>query len=63
MEEVISIFRDNGNMYPIYVMPVGATAEQQGTEHIKEIEYKAMDRGYNIAARVHTYIFGNMIGS
>jgi len=63
MEEVISIFRDNGNMYPIYVMPVGATAEQQGTEHIKEIAYKAMDRGYNIAARVHTYIFGNMIGS
>jgi organic radical activating enzyme len=47
----------------LWIMPVGATAEQQGTEHIKEIAYKAMDRGYNIAARVHTYIFGNMIGS
>ena len=63
MEEVITIFRDNGIMYPIYVMPVGATAESQGTDHIKAIAYRALDNGYNIAARVHTYIFGNMIGS
>lgn len=63
MEEVITIYRDNGVFYPVYVMPVGATAEQQGSEHIKEIAYRAMNSGYNIAARVHTYIFGNVIGS
>lgn len=63
MEEVIQIYRDNGIYYPVYVMPVGATAESQSTDHIKEIAYKAMSRGYNIAARVHTYIFGNVIGS
>jgi hypothetical protein len=44
-------------------MPVGATAEQQGTDHIKRIAYRALDNGYNIAARVHTYLFGNIIGS
>jgi len=63
MEEVITIFRDNGCHFPVYVMPCGATAESQSTDHIKAIAYRAMDRGYNIAARVHTYIFGNMIGS
>lgn len=63
MEEVITIFRDNGCMFPVYVMPVGATAEQQGTDHIKQIAYRAMSNGYNIAARVHTYLFGNVIGS
>lgn len=63
METMIKLYRDNGVSYPVYVMPVGATAEQQGTDHIKKIAYKALDKGYNIAARVHTYLFGNVIGS
>ena len=63
MKDVIKIYRANGVHFPVYVMPVGATAEQQGSEHIKEIAYRAMKDGYNIAARVHTYIFGNVIGS
>jgi hypothetical protein len=63
MEDVISIFRDNGVLYPVWIMPVGATAEQQATDHIKQIAYRAMKSGYNISARVHTYLFGNVIGS
>lgn len=63
MEQVIKLYRTHGVHYPVYVMPVGATAEQQGTDHIKQIAYRALDNGYNIAARVHTYLFGNVIGS
>lgn len=63
MQEVIKIYRFNGVHFPVYVMPVGATAEQQDTKHIKQIAQRAMADGYNIAARVHTYIFGNSIGT
>lgn len=63
MEEVIEIYNDNGVFLPVWIMPVGATAESQNTDHIKRIALKAMANGYNISARVHTYIFGNQIGT
>jgi hypothetical protein len=43
-------------------MPVGATEESQ-QDNAKEITIQTMDRGYNVAARVHCYIFGNQIGT
>jgi hypothetical protein len=63
MEEAIKIYRDNGCKHPVWVMPVGATEEQQRTKDVTEIAKKAMASGYNISARVHTYLFGNVIGS
>jgi hypothetical protein len=42
-------------------MPVGADIEGQNLVAAKVTE-GAVERGYNVAARVHTYIFGNIIG-
>ena len=62
IEESIVKFRDAGVMYPIWIMPVGATEEAQD-ELAKEITIQTMERGYNVSARVHCYIFGNQIGT
>ena len=42
-------------------MPVGALAEQQ-EETAGEVAQKAFKRGYNVSARVHCYLWGNLIG-
>lgn len=44
-----------------WVMPVGATKEQQ--ERVEHIAREAMKRGFFVATRNHTYVFGNKIGS
>ena len=62
IEESIVKFREAGVMYPIWIMPVGATEESQD-EIAKEITIETMNRGYNVSARVHCYIFGNQIGT
>ena len=62
IEESIIKFRDAGVMYPIWIMPVGATEESQD-DNAKEITIQTMERGYNVSARVHCYIFGNQIGT
>jgi len=62
MEGVIEEFRDAGVTWPVWVMPVGAREEEQTTSAGKVAE-KAFKRGYNVAARVHVYLFGNAIGT
>ena len=62
IEDSILKFRKVGVNYPIWIMPVGATEESQD-EVAKEITIQTMDRGYNVSARVHCYIFGNQIGT
>ena len=49
-------------MWPIWVMPVGARSEEQEASAgaVAEMAFK---RGYNVAARVHVYLFGNAIGT
>lgn len=47
----------------IYVMPVGATLEQQSTDVIAEIAKKALYRGFHVSGRLHCYMFGNGIGT
>jgi 7-carboxy-7-deazaguanine synthase len=61
IEEAVSKFQRAGVWYPIWIMPVGATEESQ-QDNAKEITIQTMERGYNVAARVHCYIFGNEIG-
>jgi 6-pyruvoyltetrahydropterin 2'-reductase len=46
----------------IWIMPVGATKDQQEAKTVGEISIDAMKRGYNIATRNHCYVFGNVIG-
>ena len=63
IEDAINQFRDAGVRYPIWIMPVGATEESQNKDHVSKIAEETMDRGYNVAARVHCYIWGNQIGT
>ena len=63
IEDAIDQFRGVGVGYPIWIMPVGATEESQNKEHVAKIAEETMDRGYNVAARVHCYIWGNQIGT
>ena len=62
MEEVIKLFKAEGVDWPIWVMPTGAREEEQIAGAGKVAE-KAFKRGYNVAARVHVYLFGNAIGT
>jgi hypothetical protein len=45
-----------------WLMPVGATKEQQEAPGIADIAMEAMKRGWKVATRNHAYIFGNQIG-
>lgn len=49
-------------MPDIWVMPVGATKDQQERKTVADISIDGMHRGYNIATRNHCYVFGNVIG-
>tara|TARA_B110000211_G_scaffold128678_1_gene147829 strand:- start:578 stop:1525 length:948 start_codon:yes stop_codon:yes gene_type:complete len=62
MEAAIAQFREVDVDFPIWVMPVGAREEEQTATagHVAKI---AFQKGYNVAARVHVYLFGNAIGT
>lgn len=61
VEEATELYRQAGINWDVWIMPVGADREMQES-HQAVITEQAVDRGYNVAARVHTWIFGNMIG-
>jgi len=61
MEEVLELFRQEGVMYPVWIMPVGASVEGQKMVD-GDVASMAVERGYNVSARVHTYLWGNTIG-
>lgn len=67
IEELVDIYRSNDVYYPVWIMPVGATLEGQKGElegHMNDgdIAQQALSRGYRVSARVHTYLWGNVIG-
>lgn len=62
LEDVVELFRKAGCHYPVWIMPVSATVEGQYDTALPVTE-EAMKRGYHVSARVHTYIFGNAIGT
>lgn len=55
-------FRQAEIMWPVWVMPVGADTDMQ-EETAEVVALGAIDRGFNVAARVHAYVFGNKIGT
>ena len=60
----VKILRDGGIGYPIYIMPVGATKEQQeDSKIISSIANRAINEGYNVSGRLHAILFGNGIGT
>lgn len=62
LSEVVELYRDMGIEWDVYIMPVGAQVEQQ-YDIAKEVALMALDSGYHISPRVHTYLFGNAIGT
>ena len=62
MESTVEKFRSAGVDWPVWIMPVGAREEEQSAGAGKVAE-KAFKKGYNVAARVHVYLFGNAIGT
>ena len=62
LENVVANFRAAGVQWPVYIMPVGATVEEQemSAGEVAEIAFK---KGYNVSGRLHCYLFGNAIGT
>lgn len=62
LEEVVDLFRGAGVQWPVYIMPVGATVEEQEAT-AGDVAKIAYERGYNVSGRLHCYLFGNAIGT
>lgn len=61
LDDVIANFRYHNVHWPIWIMPAGATVEGQKICDA-DVATEAFNRGYNVSARVHTYLWGNKIG-
>lgn len=61
-EAVNNINNTTSHYVDYWVMPVGATKDQQEEQQVADISVEAMKRGFNIATRNHCYVFGNIIG-
>lgn len=55
------LYREAGINWDVWIMPVGADREMQES-HQARIAEQAVERGYSVSARVHTWVFGNVIG-
>ena len=61
IEQNVDMLRRYGVEFPVSIMPVGATVEGQKLVD-GQVASEAVARGYHISARVHTYLWGNVIG-
>ena len=61
VEQAMAVYREAGVDWPVWIMPVGADIQGQ-TAIAAKVSDAAICRGYNVAARVHTYVYGNVIG-
>lgn len=62
VEKATELYRQAGVIWPVFIMPVGATVEEQEDIQEKVCE-QTLDRGYNFSARLHCFIYGNKIGT
>lgn len=61
VQRATGLFREQGIDWDVWIMPVGATLEEQ--EQIQaQVAEESVKRGYNVAPRVHCWIFGNVVG-
>jgi len=61
VEKATKLYRAKGILWPVWIMPVGSAGDQQ--EEIQaEVCEETTRRGYNFAARVHSWLFGNRMG-
>lgn len=62
VDKAVAAFREAEIYWPVWIMPEGATRESQEGDRIAKIADDAIARGFNVSARVHCYIYGNLIG-
>lgn len=62
LEQRVSEFRKAGVQWPIWIMPVGATVEDQSDHNTRAVVEETIRRGYNVSGRLHAYIWGNTVG-
>lgn len=62
MEDLESKMFDDIRNYA-FIMPMGATSEQQRDESIERICLRAIRLGYKVSLRTHVYVFKNKVGS
>ena len=55
-------YRSAGVCWDVWIMPVGASLEQQ-QKHQERICMEAVERGYYFSPRVHNWLFGNRTGT
>lgn len=63
LEERVADFRKAGVAWDVWVMPVGATVEEQSDDDTRAVVEETIRRGYNVSGRMHAYIWGNAIGT
>lgn len=64
LNETVKKIREAGVNFPVYVMPVGATREQQSNiDIIGKIATRALNEGYHVSGRLHTIFWGNTVGT
>lgn len=61
VKRATDLYREAGIDWDVWIMPVGADREMQES-HQARIAEQAVERGYSVSARVHTWVFGNVIG-
>lgn len=66
LDDMINAYRAMSNLKetPVYVMPCGATQEEQEKDgYMASIANKALEKGYNVSVRLHVWIWKNSIGT
>lgn len=61
LEEAVREFRAAGCDYPVWVMGVGGTVEGLKLKEA-DIADQTIQRGYRYTSRIHTHIYGNVVG-
>lgn len=61
IDRSLEVFNEDPTKGNIYLMPVGATLEQQN-ETLPQVAEMALMVGYNVSVRAHIYAFGNGAG-
>lgn len=62
VERATALYRAAGVRFPVFIMPVGGRVEDQ-QRLAADIAEQTIQRGYNLAPRVHCYLFGNALGT
>ena len=64
LDSHVKEIKKRGANFPVYIMPVGGTYEQQTDSKVLEkIAKRAIDNGYHVSGRLHVVLFSNNIGT